>query len=92
MPELELGQPADEGPELLVLLGRERADRAVLHLVVDGLVGRVELGLQEGEEEVEQVDAERVCDDVPAARREDADEEEEEGDAGADPSVEDEGG
>lgn len=91
VPELELGQSADEGAELLVLLGGERPDRAVLHVVVHGLVGRVELGLQEGEEQVEQVDAERVCDDVPALRDEDADEEEEDGDAGADPPVEDKG-
>jgi hypothetical protein len=62
VPELELGQAADEGAELLVLLGREAADGAVLHVVVERIVGRVELGLQEGEEEVEQVDAERVGD------------------------------
>jgi hypothetical protein len=92
VPELELGQAADERPELLVLLGREAADRAVLHLAVGRLVGRVELGLQEGEEEVEQVDAERVRDDVPALGDKDAEEEEEEGDACADPSVGDEGG
>lgn len=62
VPELELGQPADERPELLVLLGRQAASRAVLHLVVEGLVGRVELGRQEGEEQVEQVDAQTVGD------------------------------
>lgn len=62
VPELKLGQAADEGPELLVLLGRERADGAVLHVVVERIVGWVELGLEEGEEQVEQVDAERVCD------------------------------
>jgi hypothetical protein len=56
VPELELGQPADERPELLVLLGGECADRAVLHVIVERLVGRVELGLEEGEEEIEQID------------------------------------
>lgn len=61
-PELELGQAADEGAELLVLLGGQAAGGAVLHVVVSGLIGGVELGLEEGEEEVEQVDAEGVCD------------------------------
>ncbi len=58
IPELELGQAADERPELLVLLGRQRAGRPVLHLIVHQFVRRVELGLQKGEEEVEEVDAE----------------------------------
>lgn len=60
VPELELWQPSNEGPELLVLLCRQGPSRAVLHLVIDGLIGRVELGLQEGEEEIEQVDTEGV--------------------------------
>lgn len=60
VPELELGQAADEGAELLVALGRQRADGAVLHVVVESVVGRVELGLQEGQEQVEQVDAQGV--------------------------------
>jgi hypothetical protein len=62
VPELELGQAADEGAELLVLLGREGADGAILHVVVERIVGRVELGLEEGEEQVQEVDAERICD------------------------------
>ncbi len=62
VPEFELGEAADEGLELLVLLGRESADGAVLHLIVEGVVGRIELGLKEGEEEVEQVDAQSVRD------------------------------
>lgn len=62
MPELELRQAADEGAELVVLLGGESADGAVLHIVVERIVGRVELGLEEGKEEVEEVDAEGVCD------------------------------
>jgi hypothetical protein len=41
--------------------GWEDADRAVLHRVVGRLVG-IKLWLQEGEEEVEQVDAEGVRD------------------------------
>lgn len=60
MPELKLGQAADEGAELLVLLGRERTEAAVFHVIVEGLVGGVEFGLKEGEEEVEEVDAEGV--------------------------------
>ena len=62
-PELELGQAADEGAELLVLLGGQRRARAVA--VLERLVlrqRRVELGLQEGQEQVEQVDAEGVAD------------------------------
>lgn len=64
VPELELRQAADEGAKLFVLLGRERADRPVLHVVVERIVGRVELGLQEGQEQVEQVDAEGIGDCV----------------------------
>lgn len=53
VPELELGQTANKGPKFLVRLCGQRANGAVLHLGVHGLVGRVELGLKEGEEEVE---------------------------------------
>lgn len=60
VPELELGQAADERPELFVLLSWQRANGAVLHLAVYRLIGRVELGLEEGEEEIEQVNAESV--------------------------------
>lgn len=77
VPKLELGQPADKRPELLVLLGRQAARIAVLHALI--LLERgVEFGRQEGEEEVQQVDAERVCDDVPALGEEDAQAEEQE--------------
>ena len=62
VPELELGQAADEGAELLVLLGRQAARGPVFHLTVYRIVGRVELGRQESEEHVEEVDAERVGD------------------------------
>lgn len=62
VPELELGQPADEGLELVVVLDGEPARRAVLHVLVHLVVGGVELGGEEGEEEVEEVDAEGVGD------------------------------
>lgn len=60
VPELELGQAADKGLELFVLPGGEGTDGAVLHVIVGGFVGRVELGLQEGEEQVEQVDSQGI--------------------------------
>ena len=58
MPEFELGQAPDERAEFLVLLDGEggRVGRAVFHAFVLG-EGGVELGLEEGEEEVEEVDA-----------------------------------
>lgn len=87
IPELELGKTTDEGAELLVLLGGENANTPVLHLIVKRLIGRVEFGLQEGQEEVEKIDAECVCDNVPALRDKDADEEDDEADTGSDPSV-----
>ncbi len=59
VPKLELWQAADEGPELLVALGGKDAN-AVLHVVLGIIVGGVELGLEEGEEQVQQVDAERI--------------------------------
>lgn len=37
VPKLEFGQPANEGLELLVLLGRQRADGTILHLLVKGI-------------------------------------------------------
>jgi hypothetical protein len=66
VPELELGQAADKGLELLVALGGERRCarwHAVLHVRVR-LEAGVEFGRDEGEEEVEEVDAERVGDCV----------------------------
>lgn len=56
VPELELGEAADKWPELLVLFRGETPSRAVLHLVVYELVARIELGLEEGEEKVQEVD------------------------------------
>jgi hypothetical protein len=77
MPELELGQPSDKRAELLVLLRWQRGSRvAVLEPFVLRERG-VEFRLQEREEEVEEVDAERVRDYVPALREDDAQEEEE---------------
>ena len=63
-PELPLGQAADERPELVVLgrgQGRRVALSALLELVCEQvfLQRRVEAGLEEREEEVEDVD--RVC-------------------------------
>lgn len=55
IPELELRKPSDERSELLVLARRQTAGRAVFHAFVL-FHGRVEFGLQEGEEEVEEVD------------------------------------
>lgn len=60
LPKLELGEAADKGPELLVLLGRERADSTVFHVIIEGFVGRVKLGLEESQEEVEQIDAKGI--------------------------------
>lgn len=60
IPELELGQPADEWSKLLVLLGGETASGPILHLIIENIVRRVELGLQESEEQIEQVNAERI--------------------------------
>lgn len=70
VPELELGQTADEGPELLVLLGREAGGSGVT--VLETLVlgeRRVELGRQESEEEVQEVNAECVGDCDSRLRR-----------------------
>ena len=86
VPELELWETAHERPELLVLLGREAARVSVLHTLI--LLQRgVKLGRKEGEEEVEQIDAERVGDDVPALSKEDAQAKQEEKHTGANPPV-----
>lgn len=52
VPELELRKSTNEGLELLVMLGWKGAHRAVLHLVIGLVVGGVELGLQESQEQV----------------------------------------
>ena len=68
MPELEFWQPANERPELLRLLCREGGlvGGAVLKAFVLG-EGRVDLRLEKGEEDVEEVDAEGVADYIVAA-------------------------
>lgn len=60
VPELELGESADKGLELLVAFRGEGADVAVLHVVVELIVGGVKLGLEEGEEEVQEIDSEGI--------------------------------
>lgn len=59
MPELELGKTADKGTELVVLLRGESRVIAVLQTLVLRK-RRIELGLQEKEEEVQEVDSERI--------------------------------
>ena len=62
MPELKLGQAADERAELIVLLGGQACGSvAILEAIVLG-DGGVPFWLEEEEEEVEEVDAEGVCD------------------------------
>lgn len=57
MPELEFGESSDEGSELFVFLGGEAsAGVAVLEAFVLG-EGGVDFGLEECEEEVEEIDA-----------------------------------
>lgn len=52
VPELELREAPDEWAELLVLLSWKTASCTILHFIIYDLVARVELGLEEGEEEV----------------------------------------
>lgn len=62
VPELEFGETADEGPELVVrFAGEAGAGIAVFETLILG-EGRVEFGSQEGEEQVQEVDAECVGD------------------------------
>lgn len=70
MPELELGQPPNKRPELLVLFRRQRR-LSVLQPFVLCQAG-VELGLEKGEEQIQEVDAQAVGDDVPALDDDDA--------------------
>lgn len=88
VPELELGETADERTEFVVLLHGQAGSGGVA--VFQTLIlrqGGVELGLQEEEEEVEQVDAEGVGHDVPSLGEDDSQEEDEEQDDGAGPAV-----
>lgn len=62
VPELELGEAADEGAELVVLLGGQAGGGvAVFQAFILG-DGGVPFWLEEEEEEVEEVDAEGVGD------------------------------
>jgi hypothetical protein len=92
VPEFKLWQTSYERPKLLVLLGRQRAPSlAVLEPLVLVEAG-IKLRLQEREEEVEQVDAQTIGDDVPAPGEDYAEEEEDEEGAGCRPAVGDVGG
>ena len=59
VPKLELWKTTDEGAELVILLGRKIGAFAVFQAFVLG-EGRVELGLQEEEEEVKEVDSKGI--------------------------------
>lgn len=85
MPELELGQPANKRTELLILFRRERGFTIFETFILSE--GGVEFWLEEGQEEVEEVDAETVGNYVPALGEDDAQEEEDEDCDGADPAV-----
>lgn len=91
MPELELGQSSDKRSEFIVLLcGKPRA-LAILQSFILRQTG-VEFRLQECEEQVQQVNAETVCDNVPALRDDDAQEEQDKERSGCRPSVGDKWG
>jgi hypothetical protein len=60
VPKLELGQSADEGFEFFVAFRGKRADVSVFHVILEVIVGGVKLGLEEGEEEIQEVDSEGV--------------------------------
>lgn len=60
VPELELREAADEGLELLILLCGQSAYGTILHLIVDRFIRGVELGLEEGQEQVEKIDSKGV--------------------------------
>jgi hypothetical protein len=65
VPKLELWQTADEGPELLILLGGKAGGTRITVLETLVLSERgIELGGQEGKEEVQEIDSECVgnCD------------------------------
>jgi hypothetical protein len=77
VPELELREAADEGAELVVLLGGEAGGGVtILEAFVLGERG-VEFGLKEEQEEVQEVDAESVCDNVPSLSEDDSQEKDE---------------
>jgi hypothetical protein len=76
VPELKFREPSDERPEFIILLcGQSRL--AVFESFILGQA-RIELGLQKGEEEVEQVDTQAVRDNVPTLGKYNAQEEKKE--------------
>lgn len=68
IPELELWQPPDEGPELVALAGGECHPFVRLGLFCGLELGHggVDFGRQEGQQEVKMVDCQRVGHDVPS--------------------------
>lgn len=68
VPELEFRESAHEGTELLIRLGWQ--SRPIICIIMWKC--RVNLGSEEGKEEVEVVDAESVADNVPALPEHDA--------------------
>lgn len=66
VPELELRQPPHKRSKLLVGFGREA--RTVIFVTE---VGGIDLWREEGKEQVEVVDAQRVADNIPALQQED---------------------
>uniref|UniRef100_A0A1Y1KKZ9 Uncharacterized protein n=1 Tax=Photinus pyralis TaxID=7054 RepID=A0A1Y1KKZ9_PHOPY len=76
VPKLELGKTPNEGLELLILLGREGPYGTIFHVLVDRIVGRVKFGLEESQKQVEQINAERIGNNVPSLDEKNAHEEE----------------
>lgn len=67
VPELEFWESPHEGTELLIGLGRQPRP-----IIIIMWKRRVNLGSEEGKEEVEVIDAESVADNVPALPQHDA--------------------
>jgi len=87
VPELEFWQSPDEWPEFVVLFCGEAGH--VLGLGLCGLelcVGRVDLGGQEGQQEVQVVDGQRVGHDVPSLFEYDAQHERRDNNDGKNPT------
>lgn len=63
---MKLGKAADEGPELLILPGGQSSHGAILHLIIDRIVRGVNLGRQECQEQVEEIDGKGVGDCILA--------------------------
>lgn len=63
VPELELGQPPDEGPELLVLVGRKHV--WTIFISIQLCHCRIYFGSEEGQEKIKMVDCKSIGHDVP---------------------------